>query len=112
VTETVPHVAPEGAVSVQDLGDGCFAVSARLGFQDPHEIAHIAAMLTRQDFEFNVQETSFFLSRQTIVTEHAKALAPWRASVFSWMVRNAQPASDFFRIPPNRVIEIGTQVSI
>jgi KUP system potassium uptake protein len=113
VTETVPHVPPAESVTVRDLGDGCYAVSARLGFQDPHDIAHIAGLLSRgHEFEFNVQETSFFLSRQTIVPEQCKAIRPWRARVFSWMMRNAEPASDFFRIPPNRVIEIGTQVSI
>ncbi len=63
-------------------------------------------------FELIPAETSFFLSRQAVVIGGKSTMAAWRRRLFGWMLRNAQPASDFFRIPPNRAIEIGTQVVI
>ena len=60
----------------------------------------------------DVAECSFFLSRQSVVVLTGRGMRRWRQRLFSWMLRNAQPASDFFHIPPNRVIEIGTQVVI
>ena len=59
-----------------------------------------------------VNECSFFLSRQNVLARTGQGMWRWRQRLFGWMLRNAQPASDFFRIPPNRVIEIGTQVVI
>jgi KUP system potassium uptake protein len=65
-----------------------------------------------RDFELSVNATSFFLSRQTVISGRPGGMADWRERLFAWMMHNAQPASDFFRMPPNRVIEIGTQVVI
>lgn len=113
ISRNVPHVDPDGMTEIEDLGDGCFAVTVRLGFQDPYDVGYICDVLARQhEFEVNPQETSFFLSRQTVLLARERTMAPWRRRAFGWMLRNAQPASDFFRIPPNRVIEIGTQVLI
>jgi KUP system potassium uptake protein len=113
VPENVPHVAPDYAADLRDLGDGCFHVKVHLGFQDPFEVDYIARLLARHhEFELDPQTTSFFLSRQTVLSGHPGGMANWREHLFAWLTRNAQPASEFFKIPPNRVIEIGTQVVI
>ncbi|MGH6624089.1 MAG: KUP/HAK/KT family potassium transporter, partial [Burkholderiaceae bacterium] len=113
VPRDVPHVAPEDMAAVRDLGDGCFHIRVQLGFQDSYDIGEIAQALARRaDFELIPNETSFFLSRETVLTGRTEGMAEWRERIFSWMMRNAQPASDFFHIPANRVIEIGTQVVI
>lgn len=113
VPRDVPHVAPEDSGEVRDLGDGCFHIRVQLGFQDSYDIGEIARTLSRHTgFELNPNETSFFLSRETVLTGRAEGMAEWRERIFGWMMRNAQPASDFFHIPPNRVIEIGTQIVI
>ncbi|MCA3219269.1 MAG: potassium transporter Kup [Burkholderiales bacterium] len=112
-SDHAPHVAPEAMVQLRDLGDGCWYARVRLGFQDAHEIDAIARNLGRyHDFDLVPAETSFFLSRQTVLVSNGKGMAPWRKRMFGWLMRNAQPASDFFHIPPNRVIEIGTQVTL
>jgi KUP system potassium uptake protein len=113
LTRNVPHVAAEDMVEVTDLDNGCYQVIVRLGFQDPYDVGFIFEVLRRfHKMELNVQECSFFLSRQTVVPARAAGMARWRKRLFGWMLQNSQPASDFFRIPPNRAIEIGTQIII
>jgi KUP system potassium uptake protein len=111
--DNAPHVPPAAMVQLRELGDGCWYARVRLGFQDPHDIDAIARNLGRHhDFDLVPAETSFFLSRQTVLVSQGKGMALWRKRMFSWLMRNALPASDFFQIPPNRVIEIGTQVTL
>jgi KUP system potassium uptake protein len=113
VARDVPHVPPEDAAEVRNLGDGCHHVKLQLGFQDSYDIADIAATLERHnEFELVPSESSFFLSRETVMIGRAGGMADWRERLFGWMMRNSQPASDFFHLPPNRVIEIGTQIVI
>ena len=113
ISRTIPHVDPAYMTEIQDLGDGCYAVKVQLGFQDPFDVTGFLGVLGRyHEFEIVPAETSFFLSRQTVVDGGESTMWKWRRRLFGWMMRNAQPASDFFRIPPNRAIEIGTQVVI
>jgi KUP system potassium uptake protein len=112
VPHDIPHVDPEDCAEIRDLGDGCYLVKIDRGFKDSYDIADIAQTLDRHfDFQIVTAETSFFLSRESAVTGHG-GMDAWRSRLFAWMMRSAQPASDFFRIPPNRAIEIGTQIVI
>lgn len=111
--QDVPHIDATQAAEIRDLGDGCYSVKIKRGFKDSYDIADIANLLGRTyDFDLDANSTSFFLSRETIVTGKRHGMAAWREKIFAWMSRTAQPASDYFRIPPNRVIEIGTQIVI
>jgi KUP system potassium uptake protein len=113
ISRNIPHVDPVDMTEIDDLGDGCYAVTVRLGFQDPFDVTFFLGVLARQhDFELIPAETSFFLSRQAVIVGRDTTMASWRRRLFGWMLRNSQPASDFFRIPPNRAIEIGTQIVI
>jgi KUP system potassium uptake protein len=113
IARNVPHVDPLDMAEVTDLEEGCWQVVVRLGFQDPYDVERIFDGLARHhNLELTVNECSFFLSRQNVVAQTGAGMPRWRQRLFGWMLRNAQPASDFFRIPPNRVIEIGTQVVI
>ena len=64
------------------------------------------------DFVLYINETSFFLARQTIVSARHSGMAPWREALFAWLSCNAQAASDYFKIPSNRVIELDAQIEI
>jgi KUP system potassium uptake protein len=111
--ENVPHVPAAEAALVRDLGDGCWHVRVALGFLDPFDVDYIAQLLARHhDFDLTPASTSFFLPRQTVLPSARGGMALWRKHLFARMMRSAQPVSEFFRIPPNRVIEIGTQVVI
>ena len=113
VPEDIPHVLPEDSAEIRDQGAGCHKVRIRLGFKDSYDIADIAHTLSKHyGFDLDPGTASFFLSRETVLSGRPGGMADWRERLFGWMLRNAQPASDFFRIPPNRVIEIGTQIVI
>ena len=113
IPRNVPHIDPADMAEVASLEEGCYEVVVRLGFQDEYDVTSIFATLARHHgLELNVGECSFFLSRQSIIVVTGAGKRRWRERLFGWMLRNAQPASDFFHIPPNRVIEIGTQVVI
>jgi KUP system potassium uptake protein len=113
ISRNVPHIDPADMAEIDELGDGCYAIKVRLGFQDPYDVAYIAGALSKHhEFELSLQETSFFLSRQSVMIARDGSMATWRQRMFGWMLRNAQPASDFFHMPPNRVIEIGTQIVV
>jgi KUP system potassium uptake protein len=113
VAQAVPRVDPQYGAEIRALGENCFYVKVYIGFKDSYDIADISRMLERHfDFRLELDATSFFLSRETVLTGRAGGMADWRERLFGWMMRVAQPASDFFHIPPNRVIEIGTQVVI
>ncbi len=59
-----------------------------------------------------MMDTSFFLARQTLITGPKPGMAVWREKLFAWMLRNAESAMEFFKLPPNRVVELGSQVEI
>lgn len=114
VAETLPHVPADQMTEIADLGDGCWHITVHLGFRDSYDMTAIARCLAdHHQFPLDVDQTSFFLSRSTVVVAGKPgSMVAWRQRLFAWMMRSAQPASDFFRIPPNRVIEIGTQVAL
>jgi KUP system potassium uptake protein len=62
--------------------------------------------------QFKMMDTSFFLARQTLIASSRPGMALWREKLFSWMLRNAESAMEFFRLPTNRVVELGSQVEI
>ena len=96
ISRTVPHVDPADMTEIENLGDGCYSVKVRLGFQDPYDVTFFLGVLARyHDFELIPAETSFFLSRQAVIVGGKGTMAAWRRHLFGWMLRNAQPASDF-----------------
>ena len=70
------------------------------------------ALAAGPDKKFKMMETSFFLSRQTLIASDHPGMALWREKLFAWMLRNAESAMEFFRLPSNRVVELGSQVEI
>jgi KUP system potassium uptake protein len=112
VTEEVAHVPDEARIEVQHLGRRFYRIVVRYGFLDATNIPAALTCAARHHFEFNDMETSFFLGRETLIPSRRPGMALWRESLFSWMSRSATSALDFFHLPPNRVVELGTQVEI
>ncbi|QNM96244.1 potassium transporter Kup [Chitinimonas koreensis] len=109
----VPTVADKQRLKVTRLSDSFWQVSATYGFMEDPSVPEILNLAER-DHGLVCEEmnTSFFLSRETIIC-HRTADMPWlQLKVFAWMQRNAQRPTDFFKIPPNRVVEMGTQVEM
>jgi len=108
----VPMVEPTERVSVKDLGQGFYRLTLRFGFLEETDVPAALANVTVCGTPFNMMQTSFFLSRQTLIPAATPGMALWREKLFAWMLRNAADAMGFFRLPTNRVVELGSQLRI
>jgi KUP system potassium uptake protein len=111
-SEEVPHVPAEERVEVEQLEQGFVRVVARYGFMENPSIPDILKRCREKGLQFQLMGTSFFLGRETLIPSKKPGMALWREALFAWMSRNARSATAFFRIPPNRVVELGTQVEL
>jgi len=110
-----PHVPPEERVTVESLEPpelGLKRVYARYGFMEDPSIPDILKRVREKGLKFNLMGTTFFLGRETLIVTKKPGMARWREALFVAMSRNARSATAFFRIPPNRVVELGTQVEL
>ena len=111
-SEDVPHVPPEERVEIIRLEEGFVRVIARYGFMENPSIPDILKRAREKGLQFNLMGTSFFLGRETLIPSKKPGMAMWREALFAWMSRNARSATSYFRIPPNRVVELGAQVEL
>lgn len=111
VTLSVPHAHKR--LTIEEIGDGFYRVSVRFGFMETPDVP-MALMRSadESDICFDPMDTTYFASRETIVSSRAGAMPLWRDKLFALMHRNAAPATGFFRIPGNRLVELGTQVEL
>jgi KUP system potassium uptake protein len=112
LTEEIPNIPDEERVVITDLGNNAWRISIHYGFKDEPNIPRALELCAGKGLEFNMMQTSFFLNRETLIPTRFPGMAIWREHIFAWMSRSAQSPMDFFKIPPNRVIELGTQVEI
>ncbi|MBA2918274.1 potassium transporter Kup [Sphingomonas sp. MAH-20] len=108
----VPRVKSENRVSVEDLGGGLRRVLLRYGFSEDPDIPVALASAKARLGPLPPMSTSYFISRQTVIAGGRPGMALWREKLFGWMVRNSATAMEFFRLPANRVVELGSQVQI
>ena len=111
--EEVPHVAYERRVEFHDAGTGFYRVILHYGFMEEVDIPKDLAFVKSCGEPFNMMSTSFFLGRQKLVASRKHAgMALWREKLFAWMLKNSESAMEFFRLPTNRVVELGSQLQI
>jgi KUP system potassium uptake protein len=110
--EDVPFVEESERIAVEALGEGFFRMTMRYGFMEETDIPGALAGTELCGAPFEIMKTSFFLSRQTLLASDKPGMAIWRERLFSWMMRNAASAMDFFNLPTNRVVELGSQLEI
>ena len=112
-TQHVPDVPrPSRVEEIKDLGHGFYQVRAAYGFMQTPNVIELMDLCARKGLETRTADTSYFLGRETLLITNKKGMARWRKFLFSFMSRNARPANAFFRIPPNRVVELGTQIEL
>ena len=107
-----PRVEREARVRVTPLGHGCEQVDITFGFKDEPDIPAMLVLCAADGLPFDMMQTSFFIARQTVISTPGEGMAGWREHLFVTMQRNARDAADYYRIPTNRVIELGTQIEI
>jgi KUP system potassium uptake protein len=112
LTEEVPHVEDERKVEMTDLHNSFYRVIARYGFMEEPQVPEILARCRVQGLNLREHETTFFLSRESIIASERRGLARWRKHLFALLARNAQPATAYFGLPANRVVELGMQIEI
>ena len=112
VTEGVPHVPQDKRRVVETLDHGFYRIKLHYGFMDEVDVPAELAVEERAGGPFRPMDTSYFLARQTLIASSRPGMSIWREKLFAWMVRNAESAMQFFKLPTNRVIELGSQVEI
>ena len=112
VTRNIPRVPPDKRIEIVNFGDNFHSVVAYYGFMQNPSVPRVLERCSSQDLRFNMMETSFFVGRVKIVPKRKSPFGAARCKLFEIMHRNALAATEFFRIPPNRVIELGSQVEL
>jgi KUP system potassium uptake protein len=112
VVEDKPYVTRGNRYLIREMGKNFFRVKLFYGFMQTPDIPYALEMCSSQGLQFDMMTTSFFISRALIVSGHRPGMAKWRERLFIALSKNAMNATDFFKIPPNRVVEMGTQIAI
>ncbi len=111
-TESVPWVGNEASIAVRDLGHGFYRVLASVGFMQTPTVPRILERCRRDGLVVDLNTTTYYLGRQSLLTGGRTRMARWRKMLFSFLTRNARPPTDFFGLPPNRVVELGVQIEL
>jgi KUP system potassium uptake protein len=110
MTEKIPFAVGNTAITVKEMGNGFFRVLARVGFMQQPNVPRI---LTRcEKHGLAVDDVTYYLGRQTLLTTGKTRVAKWRKMLFSFLNRNSRPPTAFFNLPPNRVVELGLQIEL
>jgi KUP system potassium uptake protein len=107
-----PYVDPEVRTKTEDLGQGFHRMILKFGFMQDPDVPGALKAVGCCGGDFRMMDTSFFLARQTLLPSSRPGMMIWREKLFAWMLQNSESAMEFFRLPTNRVVELGSQVEI
>jgi len=109
----VPKVNPDQRLAVKELDKNIYIVRAVYGFKETPDTGQVMNLLREQyNIDCPPMETSFFMARESLVAKEIPQMAMWRESIFIWMMQNAARASDFFKVDPGRLIELGAKIEL
>ncbi|MCF9046713.1 potassium transporter Kup [Acinetobacter nectaris] len=113
ITQDVPYVQDKDRLHVEKMNDHFYRIFMYYGFKDQPDIPFALGQAYKElGFEFDMMHMSFFISRDRLIHTVGDGMAPWREKLFISMYRNTSPVSDFYLIPTNRVVEMGSQIEI
>ncbi|AVP96159.1 potassium transporter Kup [Ahniella affigens] len=110
--QEIPVVDKGDRLIIEALGNEFYSIKLRFGFAEDPNVPRVLESCEACGLPFDMMDTTFFLSRETLVPTADKGMPLWRDKIFAFMHRNAEPATAYFQIPGNRLIELGTQVDI
>jgi KUP system potassium uptake protein len=111
--EEIPHVSDQKRIEVHAAGDGFFRVILHYGYMEEVDIPGDLARIDTCGEPFNMMSTSFFLGRQKLIpSKKMPGMALWRERLFALMLKSSESAMEFFKLPTNRVVELGSQLQI
>jgi len=111
-TRHVPEVPVAERLAIEELGEGFWQVTATYGFMETPDVTECLSLCRARGLPVDPATASFYLGRETLLTTGRSPMARWRKVLFTVLSRNARPANMFFNIPPNRVVELGTQIEL
>jgi KUP system potassium uptake protein len=113
ISETIPEVARRDRITVRDFGEGFYQVTAHYGFMQTPNVPEILRDADRYyGVRYTPERTSYFLGRETLLISGDSKMFRWRKALFSFISRNARSATQYFGIPPDRVVELGMQINL
>lgn len=108
-----PYVDDDKRLALTEIGGKVYRLRAAFGFKEVPDINRVLVLASREfDMHFDLMDTSFFIARDTVVPSHMPGMSLWREYLFAWMYQNAAKPSDWFRIPTNRIVELGSKIEI
>jgi KUP system potassium uptake protein len=110
--EDFPHTSQEDRVAVEKLPHEFYRVTIRYGFKDDPDLPRDLTLCADQGLTLDTLDTSFFIGKETLIAARDSEMAYWREKMFVAMFRNADSVTNYFKLPPNRVVELGTQVTL
>jgi KUP system potassium uptake protein len=112
-TEEIPFVSPDKRVVIEYIGAGIYRMEVSYGFSESPDIPALLGSLKFSDLRFDPMQTTYFLGREILVVSNKKRyMSKWRKKLFMFMSHNSLNATSFFKIPPNRVVELGSQIEL
>ena len=108
----VPHVTTSERIQVQELGNGFYRVTVNYGFKDEPDLPRDLELCEAQGLLLDMMDSSFFIGKETLIPRRHSEMAFWRERLFITMFRNADSVTNYFKLPPNRVVELGAQVAL
>jgi KUP system potassium uptake protein len=112
ITENVPRVATKNRVEIEPLGESFMRVVLHYGFMEAPNVPKALAVARKLGWTFDIMSTSFFLSRRSVRPDPRSGMPAWQDRLFIFLAQNADDASSYFQLPTDRVVEIGTQVTV
>ena len=110
--DDVPRVLDDDRIELQRREGGIYRLVGHFGYREDPDIRRLLKLARRKGLEINLDDTSYFTSKPVIVSVSRRGVFGWRRSLFGWMMQNSPTAASYFRLPPNRVIELGSQVAV
>ncbi|MGI8898831.1 MAG: potassium transporter Kup [Pyrinomonadaceae bacterium] len=111
-TRLIPYVEDEERVEIEPIGNGFYRLRVFYGYMEDPEIPRVLENVKAPGFKFDPEDTTYFLGRETIMASKRPGMALWREKIFALISRNATSATAYFCLPPDRVVELGSQVEI
>jgi KUP system potassium uptake protein len=111
-SEQVPEVPPERRVKVESLGQGFYRVMVSYGFMQQPNVPQVLEACQADGLSIELRNTSYYLGRETLLSTGTSGMPRWRKALFAFISRNARPATAYFGLPPNRVVELGMQIDL
>ena len=112
LTEDVPYVSEGERVTVKALDQGFCRLVARYGFMEVPNVPSLLQSIRSDRFPIELDQVSYFMGREQLISTGGSGMGRWREALFAYLSRNAQSATIYFRVPPNRVVELGAQVEL